>query len=431
MHVHHLKKAGKRYLYMQKQLIEGRKRRRDGKTRAFEKAHESATMLSNYLGRDFSGKPAESIKPEDLNMGIRNWHVMAGYGWEVRDNKYRDSSEDEIEDAIRQGKEERSPRVWGGHILRVSRALTHIRNRYEDEMHKTEETLEKLENARLQLQGGEVSARDIKRIMADLIGLKQDLSKKYVALKVRLGNSRVNAAIRTLNEVKLARGSNREQLCRQSARQIGNIQTRLGEFRTEQIARIYEYTNRRADTLRMERDLWLERQLTDYSQNTDRYMRFQLIDRFKVATLAEIGTLVGIKCSYAYMKKFLDEYASLFRVPSRKAEGAADHIENYETGTATSLDEKFDILFGHYELLGRYINARRYEDAMKKVQELKVFVMANKPRFVFEELKKGAEPYLADVLDHMEKGVSFFDVNQQELASREFRQAAQILGGMR
>jgi hypothetical protein len=89
--------------------------------------------------------------------------------------------------------------------------------------------------------------------------------------------------------------------------------------------------------------------------------------------------------------------------------------------------KRSDYQIGHYARLYRHVRDGDLKNAERKLGELVVFVNANKPRFVLEELKKSDEPYLSGVVGALGEGVTAFEALDFEAAKKEFARARDLL----
>ena len=98
-----------------------------------------------------------------------------------------------------------------------------------------------------------------------------------------------------------------------------------------------------------------------------------------------------------------------------------------EKGVLPSGNRKIDYLIGNYAWLYRHIRDNEREKAFASLAELEIFINANKPHFILEELEKGHEPYLKPVVYALHSAVAAFKAGDFASAQKSFIGAAELL----
>jgi hypothetical protein len=124
--------------------------------------------------------------------------------------------------------------------------------------------------------------------------------------------------------------------------------------------------------------------------------------------------------------RFLRANNSLFRVQEREREGAEKMVALMEAGIR-SKRKNVDVLIGHYGWLYRYVNQGDRQGARRKIEDLRLFVKSNKPRFIFDELKKDPDSYLQPVMALFESALVAFEAEGFKTAKAQFERARDMM----
>jgi hypothetical protein len=204
---------------------------------------------------------------------------------------------------------------------------------------------------------------------------------------------------------------------------------RLGEWRDKTIAGISEFTKQREYCLRVERDKWLLGQLARFAEIPEQISKFVAYDQDKKApVLTELARLLSKrKKDKDAILSYIHQQSEIFRVSQRERQHAEDAIALTEQGGLLDDGVKRDIQIGHLGWLYRYVKAEDYVNAKRKLKDLRMFVNANKPNFILDELEKTNDPYLGPVLSSMKLAVCAFERNDFAEAKRQFGMARDVL----
>ena len=87
-----------------------------------------------------------------------------------------------------------------------------------------------------------------------------------------------------------------------------------------------------------------------------------------------------------------------------------------------------DYLIGHYAWLYRHVRDGETQKALAKLDYLELFVDANKPGFILDELSKEPDHYLKPIISKMGEAVKAFEQDDFETAKALFAECANQLG---
>jgi len=187
-----------------------------------------------------------------------------------------------------------------------------------------------------------------------------------------------------------------------------SLRSRLGQWRDGQIAGIREYNHQKECALRVERDNWLLAQLTKFAEAPDRIFAYETFDSGKLRLLSEVKAMIKEKKPTEVVLLMLKSYSHLFRVNEREKPNAEDSIALMENGFMPHDGRRVDYQIGHYGWLYRHVRNGDRAKALDKLEYIRLFVKANKPRFIFWELAKAPDPYLAPVLRPLQTALSAY-----------------------
>ncbi|MFH1394345.1 MAG: hypothetical protein ABII71_06230 [Candidatus Micrarchaeota archaeon] len=388
--------------------------------RAFLKARDTHSALSRRsgdfsLGRNARGELKDAREPVGLRMFVRRWYVRIGF---MREDKERlaDHTRQGLESLIKHGMVPRKQHFFHTHILIATRVLMGIRSAYEKEIENTEIALRILDelNVTLATKKTGITNDDIDDAVRKLSSFDWNgLSRKQVAVKRIIAREKLWETVRMLKECRELDGGERVFKLMAACAKFTALRSRLGQWRDSDIAGIVEYNHERECSLRMKRDIWLFSQLSRFAHMPERVHEFCELDLPKMQALRIAEGMVRRGERASDILSFLQEKRSLFRM-----EKGARNDENVDDE-----GKAFDPLKGHYSALEEAIRERDRKKAVEKVGHLRIFINANKPGFILDELKREPDPYLADVVGHMERAVGAFSKEDFRGAREGFRKA--------
>ncbi|MEM2137648.1 MAG: hypothetical protein QW568_01000 [Candidatus Anstonellaceae archaeon] len=382
-----------------------------------------------FLGRDREGAAVETRSIAAFPIVVDKWYVQMGFKQEDAD-WLEGKSPKEIENALMKTGIPRKMKSFALHIIPAVRLLAHISESYDNEIRKTEIALGKLDklNASLAEKKTHTDA-DIKEAIEKLREIGEGfLAFKRVAVKRIVAMERLEQTARMLDESLKLEGGKREMQVSRACAVFTALRNRLGQWRDRQIAGISEHNHRKEYALRALRDEWLLSQLARFAEIPEKIHGYLLADREKLRVLDEIRRLLkdGNKSGAL---ECMEKHKALFRVSERERKGVEERIALMEEGRKPPEEKgrKSDYQIGHYAWLYIYARDGDLKNAERKLGELAVFVNANKPRFLLDELKKSNEPYLAGVVGALEEGVASFESQDFAIAKSHFTKARNLM----
>lgn len=400
--------------------------------RAFDAAHERHTDYSKRsgalaIGRDENGHVKETRRLESFRIIVDKWYVRMGFKREDQE-KLKGNSWMDVEGRLKEWDVPRRVLRFNTHIITAVRALKHLKEGYEKEIRDTEQIiLSALDTLNAWIsESKRYTNSEIDKAIAQLTTAKEALEKKQVAVKCIVAVARLDNTIKMLEEAKKMQLGSREremQVSRACA-VFTSVRNRVGQWRDRQIAGIVEWNHQKECALRVERDQWLFSQLSRFAEAAEQVFEFQTYDQNKLRVLEGIRERIDQKKPKASILRYIKANSSLFRVNGRERKGAEDIIAVFEAGVARKEDGKrIDYLIGHYGWLYRFVDKGEKGKAKDKLDYLELFVNANKPRFILDELKKMPDKYLESVIAAMEKAVEAFEAEDFATAKNHFADA--------
>ena len=379
--------------------------------------HESCSRRSgaHILGMDEKGKVKDTRKITEFPIFVAAWRVRLGFKREDRE-KLNDSWK-EVEARLKQGDVPRKIVKFDTHIVTAVRALKHVREGYQNEVEKTERVLQALDTLNVwiaEVKRGH-SDKDIDTAIAELkLFDASDLAKKQVAIKRIVARARLSETVRMFEEAKqMPASSKRDLQVSRACAVFSSLRARLGQWRDKQIAGLVEYTHEKECALRVERDRWLFSQLSRFAEIPATIHEHCTNDLHKIETLNQVRDLLRRRRPKKEILEFIVENHGSFKSPGKqRVDIPEDSIHEK--------DRRVDYLIGHYGWLYRYINRGERDKARAKLDYLVLFINADKPRFVLEELGKDRDSYLTPAIEELEKAVAAFEAKNFSTARMHF-----------
>ncbi|HSB47031.1 MAG TPA: hypothetical protein VLD37_03390 [Candidatus Bilamarchaeum sp.] len=420
---------------LQASVRETAERRAGERRNEFQRAkslHEGSSRRSGMLvcGLTEEGEAKQTRRIPSLNVAIDRWAVCMGFKHEDRE-LLKAMPDGEIESRLRKGDIPRTLKTLKTHIIRAVRVQKHIRKGYEAELAETDALLRLLDEANLKL--AEIKRRhsdfQITEALDSLNAADAGLSKKQVVVKRLLTRSRIARTSEMLEEAKRMDGAKRDMHVSRACAVFTSARNRLGNWRDRQVAGIAEYNLLKECALRLERDRWLYSQFARFAEIPEKIREWEEADRKKSEVLASIKkALSARKPDWEAVLKQIEENHPLFRVGKRGREKAEEKISLMEAGTTPKEHGKTDYLIGHYAWLYRHVRAKEKRKALEKIEYLELFVKANKPGFILDELSQDPDRYFGPVLEPLSRAVEAYDAGRFGECKAHFLSAKSAIG---
>ncbi|MEW6748322.1 MAG: hypothetical protein AB1295_01295 [Candidatus Micrarchaeota archaeon] len=409
-----------------------KQQRARGRADSFQEAKGLQEGLSRRsgafaLGRDENGNPQESRLPGSFKMVLDRWYVSMPFKRE--DRSILDRPWPDAEAAIKKGDVPRSKLRVETHIILAVRMLKHVRQGYQEELERTDDLIERLERADLALTISDTKYSDptIRSAISALKEADAELARKQVAIKKLVSRGRMAKMVSMLEgALKLPEESRAMEVGRACAVLVSVI-NRLGQWRDKQVGNLMEYNLQKECSLRVERDRWLFGYLTRLAEDTAQMHWYWAMDGDKVSVLDEIDRMLRSNVPKEQILSFMTENHHLFRVAGRKRDAAERYVAICEEGIQPTVGINIDYMIGHYAWLYRYVRDDEMPKAASKISHLRLFVNANKPTYVMDELSKNPDGYLGDVIRPMREGVDAFESGVIPVAREWFKDAVDSL----
>jgi hypothetical protein len=337
----------------------------------------------------------------------------------------------EIEKKVKDGDVPRKLVNHKTHIIRAVRLQKHIRKGYERELAETDALLRSMDEANHALAGikRKHSDSDLDAAIAVLKCVDEALSRKQVVVKRLLTRERVQKAAQMLEEAKKLEGNKRDFHVSRACAVFTSARNRLGAWRDKQVAGIAEYNAQKEHALRLERDRWIASQLARFSEIPEKVYEWCMFDRHKLSVLDELERMLSPrKPDWDSILTVIKANHPLFRVGKRARDGAEKKILEMESGIQPSEHGKTDYLIGHYGWLYRFASKKQKQEALEKIEYLRLFVNGNKPAFIYEELAQEPDLYLGPVLEPLGRALAQFDARNFKEAAKLFSEAWNAIG---
>ncbi|RME79023.1 MAG: hypothetical protein D6769_03465 [Methanobacteriota archaeon] len=361
------------------------------------------------MGKDEEGKKVETLPTHELRIFVNMWWTRILF---TRDNKAEalQYGHKEIEESYFARMFKRRVDIIT-HVIRGVRALRHIRENYEKELDDIDKRLLPLEELNINVVEN-ADLRTIRRAIANLEALRDSMRKKSSIVYGAITSSRITDVIRLLKKAE-EDPKRRQFLCNAAGASFWAVNRRLCSWREKNIAGIYYYDVARENSLRQYRDVWLLAQFGRYAEKTEEFFVYYEAERVKIAALDLIEKALEAR-DYSLAMRYISDFEPGFTdsaTPFYK-EGVV-LVRSYKD---IAKDEKTIPLITHYRAIGRALKPEReggrprWKEAMKALEFARMFVMANKPDFIEEELSKAGEPYIEELLPLLaEANKEFFD----------------------
>ena len=386
--------------------------------------HESISRRSGSfsIGKDESGHQKQTRNISSFPIIIDRWYVRMGFKYEDKE-MIKSETVAEVENRLKNRGIPRRLIKFDTHIIPAVRVLKHVRQSYQKELSDTDALLRTLDEANLKLASKSKHQKDIQQAIEILKSAELILSKKEVAVKRVVAKERVKSAIDKLeNSLKMPEGKRDMEVSRACAVFV-SIRNRLGSWRDKQIAGLVEYNLQKECALRVERDRWLFSQFSRFEESIESVYKFSKMDLEKIAVLNQIRKMIAKKEKKENILRFVEEKHELFRVSSRQRLHAEQMISLAESGIQPRTGLNIDYSIGHYAMLYRDIKNGEKSKAIQKIEYLKLFVNANKPSFIFDELSKDPDLYLGPVLEQLDLALASFEAGDLLKAREHFHKA--------
>lgn len=384
------------------------------------------------LGRDKNGASVETLSPDAMRIKEDKWFVRLVFG---KDDKAEmaGSKLEEAEAKIRQGGISRKEVRVITHIIRAVRLLDHIEEGYGKEIAETERIIRELDGLNVSLAGkAPHTNEEIDKAISFLENFgKSTLAKKHTAIKRIIAKERLEQTVEMLKlALTLSPGEGRGMQLGAACAKFTSLRNRLALWRSADIAWRMEYNGMKACSLRIYRDIWLLSRLVAFADNPAKIGEYIEKDRQKLRVLGSIRAMLQSNIRKEAILKIIEDNHSLFRIVERERIGAEDAIKAAEEkGELPEGEKKYDYQTGHLGWLYRHVKSGERKKALEKLSDLELFVNANKPRFILDELEKGHEPYLKGTVAAFRAAVLAFEANDYKAAQDGFIRSAELLAG--
>ncbi|MFA5929998.1 MAG: hypothetical protein WC861_03890 [Candidatus Micrarchaeia archaeon] len=383
------------------------------------------------FGRGEHGAAVETLIPAALNILVDKWYVVLKF---MREDavKIGELTREELEEVLKIGFLPRTATYSSLHIISAVRLLRHVRKGYADELARAGSSLEILDRANLMLSERKSGHSDEELRAAIAVLQSFDIStlqKKRAAVKRLLARESVGEAVSMLETaISMEMGHKRDFQVARACSKFWKARNRVGAYRDRQIINISYYNYLKECSLRKLRDEWLYAQLRKFAGNPAKIHEYLQFDKIKLDKLAELRGMIAAREPKNDILLQIESYSRLFRVPERSAHGADKRIALAEAGVVLppSLG-KDDYQISHYRWLYKFVNRELRALSLKKLGHLELFVHANKPRFILDELQKGHEPYLKGTVIALNSAVLAFEAGNFPSAQDGFIRAAELL----
>ena len=399
--------------------------RKDGFRRA-KSLHEGLSRRSGChgIGRDEEGHEKQTRRLSDFPIVVDKWYVSMGFKREDR-KQVEGMALGELEKVVKAGAVPRKMSRMQLDILSAVRLMKHVRRGYEDELKRTDAMLAVLDEANLKLASikRKHSDSDIDEAIAALEAAEEALSRKQVAVKRFSALPRTKTAMDMLDQAKKLSGRERDMMVSRACAVFTSVRNRLGSWRDKDVAGLVEYNLQKECALRTERDRWIFSQLSRFAESPEYVFKFVTIDVSKLKVLDELERMLDSGAPAKEILRIMHAHSALFRVSRRERKKAEEKIALMERGAAPQDHVKTDFLIGHFAWLYRYVSKEQKAEAKAKIAHLRLFVNANKPRFMLDNLGKEPDGYLGPVLESLSAALELFEAPDLSAAKVRFAEA--------
>ncbi len=394
--------------------------------------HEGHSRKSGSLsmGTDEEGKQRPCRTLGGFHIVVDRWYVRMGFKKEDRE-KLEGQSWQEIEARLKAGDIPRSLVRFDTHIISAVRTIKHLRAGYQAEIAESDRLLSALAATNLALGDKKrgYTAQDIADALATLSAVDEALSRKEVAVKRVVARSRIAyAAGKFRKAAELPEGGRRDMEVSRALAVMVSIRNRLSGWRDKQVAGIVEFNLQKECALRLERDRWLYSQLSRFATLPAAVHAYSVSDSAKIEALDEMRRKLRFRKHDGPALEFIKSKAELFRVKRRDNRDAERLIRLAEEGIQPPVGLNVDYQLGRLRAVYRNVRDGNKARAREHIDSLKLFVKANKPAFILEELGKEPDMYLGPVLESLVKGVEAMEAGRYDAAGECFASARDRIG---
>ncbi len=389
--------------------------------------HEGCSRRSGSLsmGTDEEGiqRPCRTLK--GFHIVVDRWYVRMGFKKEDHE-RLKGQSWQEIEARLKDGDVPRTLVRFDTHIISAVRTIKHLRSGYQSEIAETDALLAELAEANLAL--GErkrgIAQADIEAALAALGAVDEALARKEVAVKKMVARGRIAwAAEKFRKAASLPEGGQRDMEFSRGLAVMVSIRNRLSAWRDRQVAGIVEFNLQKECALRLERDRWLFSQLSRFSEMPQAIHAYSVSDRAKIEALDQMRKMLRFRKHSGPALEFIRSQADMFRVKRRDNRDAERLIKTAEEGIQPPVGLNVDYQLGRLRAIYRNVRDGNKDRAREHIDSLKLFVMANKPTFILDELGKEPDMYLGPVLEALGKAVDAMEAGDHAATASHFASA--------
>lgn len=404
---------------------QAKRTRQAGRAKEFQKArgvHEGLSRRSgtSAIGLDENGQPMETRTLKGFKIVLDRWYVGMSFKRENQDI-LEEMTWKEIEKMLKTGRVPRSSVRLETHIVPAVRALKHLRMGYDEELRRTDEMLASLDRLNMELAERKTPSDDEIRAVVDiLIDVGHELDRKQVVVKKVVARERLSKAEHMLFNAMDTPQENRAIEIGRVCAVLVSIRNRLGQWRDKQVAGIAEYNLQKECALRAERDRWLFAQFSRFADAGEVVHGYWTGDPEKLEALGSIEQMIRTNVPRDQVLEFISENSRLFRVPVRLREGAEKQVVMCQLGIQPRVGMGIDYMIGHYAWLYRFVAKGEMRKAEDKARYLRLFVKANKPDYILQELRKDPDPYLIPVIGQLGEAVAAFEAGDIQTAQKHF-----------
>jgi hypothetical protein len=385
----------------------------------------------DYLrGRNEKGMVVDTRSLDGLGIDAYKWHVMMYFRQE--DGRWlKEQPMEVVKSAVKLGTIPRLPLKITTHIIRAVRITKHVHESYKKEIEITNSILKVLDYLNLTTDQKRImSVEEIRVLVAQLKEVNDGtLAGKKVAVKKILARSQLSPAIQKLEEASQYPDGRRAFKIGTALASLASARHWLSQKRDRQIAYISGYNLQKEYALRVKRDDWLPAPLMQFLTNPQKVYQYVESDKQKLNAIADIRKMIDDHMPTDEILAYIDANHRLFWVSERNQKDVHKRIRAIEAGWEKyDPKTKEDFQLGEYRLLYEHVNKGEKKQAKIRLKNLEIFVNANKPAFVLEELKKTNDSYMEPVVQSLEKAVDAFNAQNFELAKIHFKVAYDWLG---
>jgi hypothetical protein len=380
--------------------------------------------LRTIQGRNRGGRTLEVFGAGGLGVLVDKWHVNIRF---AREDHSRLPGDWKTVEMLEKNGRLPTKAVWANlHIMPAVRMLGHMRASYAEERMELEAQCKVLH--RINLDIGKGTGQTIWNALVSLAKFDDSaLKSKHSAVKAIIAEARLEEACKLLDDARELPADKRALKTNDARAVLVSLENRLGKWRLEKVDRLFTRTLRREWLLRLERDNWMLSRLGYFAANPKRMREYEQVDQVKLDVLARIKAMMDTAAPKQEIFAYMRAMSQWFRVPQRNGLHAEDYVYSFEHGIKPGDAWKVDYLIGHYRWLWSFIKQGMREKALKKLEQLEVFVRANKPGFMLDELKKDVDPYLRGIMKPFGLAVSAYDNFDIAEASHQFAAALEAM----